>query len=108
MKFALMLTSNGAVLAEADTPEALRFDAAYPYERWHVNVRWSAPDGLSCGVRLVARVDLRGAKDYRKAADHSVRVVREWLSAGHATNDFDGLADGPVIDIIFKGSNDAH
>ncbi len=108
MTFDLVLASDGAVLATATTPGELDFRAAYPYVRWGVITRQAAMDGTYY-TNCVARVDLNGAKDYRKAADHAMRVVRDWLVAGHATDDFDirdYLADGPIIEVNFKGGDD--
>ena len=105
----LILACDGAVLYSAASPEELDFGTVYPYERWGVVTRWWPAEGSSY-TKCVASVDLRGAKDYRKAADRSVRVVRDWLIAGDATNDFDivdYLADGPTINVTFgKGAND--
>lgn len=49
-----------------------------------------------------------GAKDYHKAADRAARIVRDWLIAGYATNDFDCrdyLGDCESINIKFKGDD---
>jgi len=89
MTFELILADDGSLLAKADSPGKLDFSAAYPYMRWGVVVRHMALDGSATFTKCVARVDLNGAKDYRKAANRAVRVVRGWLVAGHATNDFD-------------------
>lgn len=105
MKFALMLTADLSVLTEANSPEELDFDRAYPYDRWHVCVRWSAPDGLSYGVKLVARVNLTGTKDYAADSAYAVKFVRDELVAGNKAGEFDiidDLVDGPVIDIDFE------
>lgn len=113
MTFELILAENGAMLSTAASPDDLDFSAAYPYMRWGVIIRYAAgydkcaPYYTTC----VARVNLTGAKDTRKAADRSVQVVRDWLIAGHATNDFDivdYLADGQVIEINFKGAKNEH
>jgi hypothetical protein len=81
----------------------LDFDATRPYERWGVVVRHRSLDGYTTFTKCVACVDLRGVEDYRKTADRAVRVVRDWLVAHHATNDFDAidylLTDGECIDI---------
>lgn len=103
MTFDLILACDGAVLSTAPSPEKLDFSASYPYERWGVVIRVLSGEGGPY-TKCVARVDLSGAKDYRKAADRSMRVVRDWLIAGHATNDFDVrdfLADSLVIDISY-------
>jgi hypothetical protein len=106
--FELILACDGSLLAKADSPGELDFSAAYPYVHWGVVVRYTAMDGSTTITKCVARVDLGGAKDYRKAADRAVRVVREWLIAHDATNDFDArdyLEECQAINVRFPSED---
>lgn len=109
MTFDLILACDGSVLSTATSPEKLDFSAAYPYERWGVVIRCAAASGPYY-TKCVARVNLTGAKDYRAAADYSVKFVRDELVAGNKANEFDMidyLVDGPVIDISFEEADNA-
>ena len=109
MTFELILAVDGSVLSSADSPGDLDYSRAYPYERWGVVVRHTSSDGLATFTKCAARVNLCGAKDYRKAAGRAVRIVRDWLVAGDATDDFDirdYLSDDLFINIKFPEAED--
>lgn len=107
MTFDLILTVNWEVLDTADSPDALDYSRAYPYERWGVIVRSTSPDDLTTFTKVLALVDLSGSKDYRASADYAVSEVQRELSFSHAMGDFkypDLWPDGPVIDLRFEES----
>jgi hypothetical protein len=57
-------------------------------------------------TKCIARVNITGAKDRGRAADHAGRIVRNWLAAGNAANKLDTidyLVDGPLFDLTFEG-----